>query len=173
MRLLLASLALFVASCAHATSSGLLAPGRAAPDVALRDQAGVERRLSEFRGRPLVVYFYPKDGTPGCTREACAFRDAWQRYTDANVALVGVSTQDVASHAEFAREHELPFPLLADTEGRMADAFGVARHLGLSSRVTFVLDGEGVVREVIEDVDVGVHADQVLAAVARMQGERP
>ena len=173
MRSLLASLALLVAACAHATSSGLLAPGHAAPEITLRDQAGIERSLSEFRGRPLVVYFYPKDGTPGCTREACAFRDAWQRYTDANVALVGVSTQDVASHAEFAREHELPFPLLADTEGRMAEAFGVARHLGLASRVTFVLDAQGIVRDVIEDVDVGVHADQVLAAVARIQGTTP
>ncbi len=116
----------------------------------------------------MVVFFYPRDGTPGCTREACAFRDAWDRYVAAGVQVVGVSNDDVASHAEFVREHTLPFPLLADTESRLAHAFGVPERLGMLSRVTFVLDGQGIVRAVYRDVDPGVHADEVLGAIARL-----
>lgn len=152
-----------------ACSSGALLPiGGAAPDRALRDQAGTERTLASFRGRPLVVYFYPRDGTPGCTREACAFRDAWDRYAASGVGIVGVSSDDVASHARFAREHELQFPLLADEDGALAEAFGVKRHLGMDSRVTFVLDAAGVIRAVYRDVDPGVHADEVLADMVRL-----
>ncbi len=162
------SLALVLVASACGGGAELLDVGTAAPDRPLRDQTGTERRLSEFRGRPLVVYFYPKDATPGCTREACAFRDAWNRYEAANVAIVGVSTDDVASHAAFAREHQLPFPLLADTEGALADDFGVPRRLGMASRVTFVLDAEGVVRAQFRDVDPGVHADEVLGEIERL-----
>lgn len=156
---------LVLAGCSH---GGLLAVGTTAPDRALQDQTGAERTLASFRGNPVVVYFYPRDGTPGCTREACAFRDAWDRYEQAGVRLVGVSADDVESHARFAREHQLPFPLLADVDGSLAEAFGVRRHLGMASRVTFVLDREGVVRSVFRDVDPGVHANEVLAEVARL-----
>ncbi len=157
------------ASLLSACGSGdVLAPGTVAPDRALRDQTGQVRTLASFRGKPLVVYFYPKDATPGCTREACAFRDAYDRYGDAGVQIVGVSTDDVQSHAEFAEEHRLPFPLLADTEGELTRAFGVRKHLGMASRVTFVLDAEGVVRAVFRDVDPGVHAEEVMAEIRRL-----
>lgn len=160
-----ALVALASVGCSHA---GLLAVGSTAPDRALRDQDGNERTLASLRGHPAVVYFYPRDGTPGCTREACAFRDAWDRYERAGIRLVGVSSDDVESHARFAREHELPFPLLADVDGSLAAAFGVPRHLGMDSRVTFVLDAEGVVRSVFRDVDPGVHAEEILAEIARL-----
>jgi thioredoxin-dependent peroxiredoxin len=160
---------LLVGGCAHETSAGFAANGTPAnTSIALRDQANTPRTLADFRGRPLVVYFYPRDETPGCTREACAFRDAWDRYASAGIHLVGVSTDDVASHAAFAREHELPFTLLADVDGALSDAFGVRRHLGRSSRVTFLVDAEGVVRDVIEDVDPGVHADEVIRRVTEL-----
>lgn len=164
-RLAAIALALSLAACAH---GALLPIGATAPDHVLRDQDGAERSLAGYRGRPLVVYFYPRDGTPGCTREACAFRDAWDRYRQAGVSLVGVSTDDVASHARFAREHELPFPLLADVDGSLSAAFGVREHLGMASRVTFVLDEDGVVRAVFRDVDPGVHAEQVITELERL-----
>lgn len=151
--------------CAH----GSLRPVGARPlDHTLLDQSGAPRSLVSFRGHPLVVYFYPRDGTPGCTREACAFRDAWDRYEQAGVAIVGVSTDDVDSHQRFAAEHDLTFPLLADVDGALAREFGVNQHFGMASRVTFVLDGAGVVRAVFREVDPGVHADEVLSEIARL-----
>lgn len=161
--LLLSALTLAGCGCAHATSAGFAPNGSVAnTSITLRDQSNTPHTLADYRGKPLVLYFYPRDGTPGCTREACAFRDAWSRYTEAGVQIVGVSTDDVESHAEFAEEHQIPFPLLADEESELAEAFGVRRHFGMASRVTFLLDGEGVVRGVIGDVDPGVHADEVL-----------
>jgi peroxiredoxin Q/BCP len=155
-----------VAGCSHGT---LLSAGTTAPDRTLSDQAGNPRSIASFRGKPLVLYFYPRDSTPGCTREACAFRDAWARYEQADVYVVGVSTDDVASHAAFAREHQLPFPLLSDPDEELTEAYGVATHLGMSARVSFLIDAEGVIRAVFPDVDPGVHADQVLAEAMRLQ----
>lgn len=167
MRRLLPALVL-LASLSGCSKGALLPVGSAAPDRTMRDQTGAHRSLASFRGRPLVVFFYPKDGSPGCTREACAFRDAWSRYETVGIQLVGVSTDSPQSHAEFAREHELPFPLLSDPDGELTEAFGVNTHLGYSSRVSFLLDAQGIVRAVFRDVDPGVHADEVLAEAARL-----
>jgi peroxiredoxin Q/BCP len=153
---------------AGCTKGDLLSPGTRAPDASLLDQTGAARTLASFRGQTLLVYFYPKDGTPGCTKEACAFRDVWGRFDEAGIAVVGVSTDDVASHAAFAEEHELPFPLLSDDDAKLADAFGVKTRLGLTSRVSFLIDGEGVIRATFRDVDPGVHADEVLAEARRL-----
>lgn len=150
------------------TKGELLAPGTQAPDASLRDQTGELRTLSSFRGKALLVYFYPKDGTPGCTEEACAIRDVWARFEEAGIAVVGVSTDDVASHAKFAEEHELPFPLLADEDAALADAFGVKTRVGLTSRVSFLIDREGVIRATFRDVDPGVHANEVLTEAKRL-----
>ncbi|MBP7683239.1 MAG: peroxiredoxin [Deltaproteobacteria bacterium] len=156
--------ALMLPACAHEAAGGFAPVSSPANStVGLRDQANTLRTLADYRGRPLVLYFYPRDGTPGCTREACAFRDAWGRYGAAGVQVVGVSTDSVESHAAFAREHELPFPLLADVDGALAEAFGVGTRLGMASRVTFLIDAEGIIRGLIEDVDPGVHAADVLA----------
>ncbi|RYE87040.1 MAG: peroxiredoxin, partial [Myxococcales bacterium] len=108
-----------------------------------------------------VVYFYPKDGTPGCTKEACAFRDVWGKYQAAGVRVLGVSEDDQASHKKFADEHRLPFSLVAD-DGSWARAFGVSTTLGMPSRVTFLIDAGGKVARVYPDVDPGVHAERVL-----------
>ncbi|MBI1947183.1 MAG: peroxiredoxin [Deltaproteobacteria bacterium] len=159
-----------VAGGARAT---LLAPGTVAPPIAALDQTGATRTLQEFRGRPLIVFFYPRDGTPGCTREACAFRDAWQRYQQAGVAIVGVSTDSVAAHARFAAEHRLPFALLADPDATIARDYGVDLTFGLAERVSFLIDGEGRIARVFPDVDPGVHAAEVLAAAASLPTPAP
>ncbi|HHH27856.1 MAG TPA: peroxiredoxin [Polyangiaceae bacterium] len=148
---------------------GHLAVGTPAPDVEGVDQNGEPRSVADARGQFLIVYFYPKDGTPGCTAEACAFRDAWQRFEEAGVMIYGVSGDDQASHAEFAEEHDLPFPLIADPSGTWSRHFGVGTFLGMTERVSFVIDPEGVVVARYPDVDPGVHANQVLADIDKLR----
>ena len=141
---------------------GLVTTHETAPDFRALDQHGAQRTLAEFRGHAVVLYFYPRDGTPGCTREACAFRDAWDRIAATGAQVLGVSSDDVASHRRFADEHHLAFPLLADTDGRIADAYGVRRIFGLDARVTFVIDAGGRVMRVFPNVDPAIHADEVI-----------
>lgn len=141
---------------------GLLAVGTEAPNLSAVDQNGKTHRLADEKGHPVIVYFYPKDGTPGCTKEACAFRDAWNKFTTANVQVFGVSEDDSKSHEEFAKEQKLPFPILADSNGEWLRAFGVPSRLGMASRVSFLIDASGKIAKVYPDVDPGVHADEVL-----------
>lgn len=163
---------LALTSCGAATrpdgGEGPLPVGASPPDLSAKDQHGAVHRLSEGRGHPVVVYFYPKDGTPGCTKEACAFRDAWDRFKAAGVLVFGVSTDDEKSHEEFAKEEKLPFPILADPEKVWVSAFGVSTTLGMASRVSFLLDASGKVARVYPDVDPGVHADEVLKDAAAL-----
>lgn len=151
-------------SRAGASNGSLLPVGAPAPaDLSAVDQNGETHRLADSKGTITVVYFYPKDATPGCTKEACAFRDVWDRYKAAGIQVFGVSADDQASKAEFAKEHKLTFPLLADPDKRWIDAFHVPTTLGMASRVTFLFDRELRVAKVYPDVDPGVHAAQVLA----------
>lgn len=174
----LVSSSVLIGACSSSPASGeaaaaLPAPGSMAPSFSALDQAGKARTVEEFRGRPLVLFFYPADGSPGCTKEACAFRDAWQRYEAANVAVVGVSTNDVSSHAKFAAEHNLPFALLADTEQQVMRAYGVKSTMGFAQRVSILVDADGRVVRVWPDVDPGVHATEVLAAVSALPAAMP
>jgi thioredoxin-dependent peroxiredoxin len=141
---------------------GLLQAGATPPDLSAVDQQGKSHSLSEERGHPVIVYFYPKDNTPGCTKEACAFRDSWERYQKAGVQVFGVSSDDQKSHEQFAKEQKLPFPILADTDQTWIKAFGVSTKLGMASRVSFLVDKTGKVSKVYPDVDPGTHADEVL-----------
>jgi peroxiredoxin Q/BCP len=150
--------------CGGATT--LLVPGKPAPDLAATDQNGRLRRIGDERGHPLVVYFYPKDGTPGCTKEACAFRDAWDRYQKAGVQIFGVSSDDAKSHEQFAKEQKLPFPILADPSHAWSNAFGVSTTLGMDARVSFLIDASGNVAKTYLAVDPGIHADEVLRDAA-------
>jgi peroxiredoxin Q/BCP len=122
--------------------------GEAAPDFVLPDRTGKMVRLSEFRGRKaIVLYFYPKDDTPGCTKESCAFRDSYQDFQDAGAEVIGVSSDDAASHGRFAEKYKLPFTLLSDQGGQVRKRYGVPATAGLlPGRVTFVIDRDGVVR---------------------------
>ncbi len=146
--------------------TGLLPIGATAPDVQGLDPSGKTVRLSDVRGNPAVVYFYPKDGTPGCTTEACAFRDAFKGYEAKHIVVFGVSRDSAESHTKFAAHHSLPFPLVADEDGMISRAYGVSQILGMASRVTFLVGADGKIARVWPNVDPGVHADQVLAAAA-------
>ncbi len=126
------------------------------------DGAGKEHSLSGMRGGPVVVFFYPRDDTPGCTKEACAFRDQWTRYTEAGVGILGVSGGSEAGKRAFTEKYELPFPVITDGDLEWAKAFGVRVIFGIPQRVSFLLDGEGRIAKVYRDVDVGIHADDVL-----------
>ena len=167
-RIAVASLfSLLLASCGATTrpdgGSGLLPIGTTAPELSAIDQNGASHKLADERGHAVVVYFYPKDATPGCTKEACAFRDAWAKYKSANVQVFGVSGDDERSHEQFSKELSLPFPILADPEHRWSAAFGVSTTLGMDARVSFLLDKDGKVARVYPNVDPGVHASEVLA----------
>ena len=128
-------------------ASKTLALGDQAPDFTLPAADGRPVSLADYRGRPVVVYFYPKDDTPGCTAEACAFRDQYQDFTQAGAEVIGISSDGAESHARFADKHRLPFVLLSDAGGAVRKAYGVPATLGLlPGRVTFVLDGDGIIR---------------------------
>jgi peroxiredoxin Q/BCP len=145
---------------------GLLPVGVAAPDFSATTKAGEKTKLSAIltAHQPVIVYFYPKDETPGCTKEACAFRDAWTKFTDKHVGLVGVSRDTEQSHREFVKKHDLPFPLAADEDGKIAVSYGVKSTLGMSERVSFLIGPDGKVAKVWPKVDPAIHADEVLAA---------
>jgi len=131
------------------TPSGPAEVGRPAPAFTLPDQDGNEVSLADFRGRWVVVYFYPADDTPGCTAESCSFRDSHEDFLDAGAVVIGISGDSVDSHRNFADKHQLPFTLLADEHGTVRKAFGTRKTLGLlPGRVTYVIDPDGVVRRV-------------------------
>ncbi|MFN3428394.1 MAG: thioredoxin-dependent thiol peroxidase [Candidatus Sericytochromatia bacterium] len=148
----------------------MLDVGQAAPDFTLSDQDGNPVSLSALQGRQVVLYFYPKDNTPGCTKEACSFRDRFAELSDRGVVVLGVSPDSVASHRKFADKHTLPFTLLADPEHQVAEAFGAwgektlygRKFMGLI-RSTFLIDEAGVVRHVWKKPKTDIHADEVLA----------
>ena len=146
-----------------------------APGFSLPDQDGQVHRLADYRGQWVVLYFYPKDDTPGCTTEACSFRDNINRLIARDAAVLGVSVDSVESHAAFAEKHELPFPLLADPEGKVADSYGALRNLlvfKLAKRQTFIIDPEGKLARIYRDVDPDVHVEQVLRELGRLQADR-
>ena len=145
--------------------------GDKAPELLGRDQDGREIKMSDFRGRKLVLYFYPKDSTPGCTNEACNLRDNYERMLSKGYAVVGVSVQDERSHKKFIEKYSLPFPLIADTEHTLVEAFGVWGEKKMAGRTymgtfrtTFVINEEGVVEEVFgpKQIKVKEHAAQIL-----------
>ncbi len=148
-----------------------LAAGDRAPLIALADQSGVERRSDQLGGKALVLFFYPKDDTPGCTMEACAFRDSYGDLQAMGAEVWGVSGDDAASHQRFASRHNLPYPLLVDRGNQLRRAFGVPSVLGLlPGRVTYVIDGDGVVRHVFNNLlDGPAHRREAIEALQRLQ----
>jgi peroxiredoxin Q/BCP len=150
--------------------------GHKAPDFELPDANGKRVRLADFRGKKAVVlYFYPKDDTPGCTKEACSFRDQYQDFQDAGAAVIGVSSDSSESHRKFAAKHRLPFTLLADRGGKLRRLYGVPATLGLlPGRVTFVIDGAGVVRHVFNSqLDATRHVREALEVLRKPGARRP
>ncbi len=142
-----------------------LQTGAKAPDFTLNDQHGTKVRLADFLGQQnVVLYFYPKDDTPGCTKESCAFRDQFTAFSDVGAAVIGVSSDSEASHKAFAEKHRLPFTLLSDREGKVRKAFGVPAALGLlPGRVTYVIDRQGTIRHAFNSqLNPTKHVDEAL-----------
>jgi len=150
---------------AMAWASDLPKVGLAAPDFSLPDQNGVMHNLKEFSGKWLVLYFYPKDDTPNCTQEACAFRDDLHTLTALGAQVVGISVDDGKSHAEFAKKYHLPFPLLADNNKEVADRYGVLMNLvfmKIAKRYTFLIDPQGNINKVYDKVETSHHSQEII-----------
>ena len=148
--------------------------GAAAPDFELRDQDGQLHSIEDYRGQWVALYFYPKDDTPGCTTEACEFRDNIFAFKNLDCQILGVSLDDEESHKAFSEKHGLPFPLLADTSGTTADAYGVKGKFGsvsIAKRQTFLIDPEGNVARHYEKVDPDTHSAQILADLEVLQND--
>ena len=151
----------------------MVSEGKPAPEFTLEDDAGETVSLSDFRGKPVVLYFYPKDDTPGCTAQACGIRDVYGEFEREGAVVLGVSPDDERSHVKFKEKYELPFTLLADDDHEVAERYGVwgeKKYMGRSymgvSRTTFVIAPDGTVAEVMENVKPDSHADDVLASLA-------
>ena len=149
-----------------------LPAGIPAPEFNLLDDTNTPRKLSDYRGRNVVLYFYPEDDTPGCTKEACNFRDDYSAYEKADVVILGVSPDDVASHARFKKKFQLPFPLLADEGHKVCDLYGVwgpkksfGREYDGVIRTTFLIDENGNVVNVFENVRPSEHSTEVLSSL--------
>lgn len=152
----------------------MLNVGDTAPDFSLPDQDGKERRLSDFRGKKVVLYFYPKDNTSGCTTEAVGFRDIAEKLADNNAVVIGVSKDSVNSHRKFADKYSLPFILLADENKKAIDLYGVFKEkkmygktvMGVK-RTTFVIDEYGVIERIYSDVKAAGHAEEVYCSLVK------
>ena len=149
----------------------MLKEGDNAPDFAVKDQNGETVKLSDLRGNKVVLYFYPKDDTPGCTKEACSFRDANDLYGERGIKVFGVSADDEASHQKFISKFNLPFPLLADTNYSVAKSYGSYGDKEYGGKIytgvlrkTFLIDEQGKIKKIFNDVNVDRHADEVLQA---------
>lgn len=165
-----------VAVCAGVTlgaqAATELAPGHPAPAFALADQHGKLQRLSDYRGQLLVVYFYPKDDTPGCIKEACKFRDNIQDITALGAKVLGVSVDNAESHRYFAEKYSLPFPLLSDGDGAIAKAYGALWSLGLlkfAKRHSFIIDPAGRVAKIYRNVEPERHSREIIDDLTALQ----
>jgi peroxiredoxin Q/BCP len=153
----------------------LIEPGKKAPAFTLKDQQGQPHRLSDYAGRPVILYFYPKDDTPGCTQETCEFQAALPAYRSSKAAVLGVSILDEKSKARFASKHGVTFPLLADADHEVAEKYGVwqektnygRKYMGIA-RTTYLIDGDGKVARRWDNVKVNGHVDAVNAALAEL-----
>jgi peroxiredoxin Q/BCP len=154
---------LFSIGAAHAAN--LPKPGQRAPAFNLPDQNGKLHRLEDYSGKWVVLYFYPKNDTPGCTKEACSFRDDLFQLEKLGAKVIGASVDDTESHAEFAKKYHLPFPLLADHEGKLAERYGALTNLGLikiAKRYTFLIDPQGNIAKTYLNVDTSRHSQEII-----------
>ncbi len=172
MNTVLATMVLFMsAHTVHAEAPEPLKVGQPAPDFKLPDQNGNIRTLADFRGQWLALYFYVKDDTPGCTEQACKFRDDIHELSDLGAQVVGVSVDDSTSHANFAKKYSLPFPLLADSKGETATRYGSLREGGaLAKRNTFLIDPQGRIAKIYLSASTSRNSADVIADLKRLKG---
>jgi peroxiredoxin Q/BCP len=165
-------LQLFTFWLPSARAADVPAVGSAAPAFALKDQNGKLQKLEDYRGKWVVLYFYPKDDTPGCTEQACKFRDDMMQITTLGAQVLGISVDDSASHAKFAAKYNLPFPLLADEGGATAKAYGAFSDWGLfgiAKRYTYLIDPQGKIAKVYLKVDTSKHSADIIADLKQLQ----
>jgi len=151
-----------------ASPPGLVTAGSTAPAIETTAHTGEHVTLAAFKGKPVVLYFYPKDDTPGCTKEASEIRDAWEALKKTDAIVLGVSTDGTESHVAFANKYQLPFMLLPDKDGTIAQAYGVPLTLGKAKRVTFVIDRAGKIAKVFPEVNPSGHAAEILAVLSSL-----
>ncbi len=165
-------LALSVVATVHAADIAIGAP---APAFALKDQDGKVHRSEDYRGRWVVLYFYPKDDTPGCTTEACQFRDDLPRLRELGVQILGVSVDNTESHGKFAAKFQLPFPLLADEDGNVAKSYGALQSLWFikfAKRHTFIIAPDGTIAQIYRDVKPESHSRQIMDDIKALQRQK-
>lgn len=150
----------------------MLEAGMIAPDFCISDKDGNEVRLSDFRGKKVVLYFYPKDNTPGCTRQACAFAGAYSQFVEKDITVIGISKDSVASHKKFAEKYSLPFILLSDPERLAIEAYGVWREKKMCGKVsfgvvrtTFIISEDGRIERIMNNVKPDANAEEILASL--------
>jgi len=163
-----ATLVLLGSGCAAESKKGKpmekVVVGSVAPDFTLPDQNGKQHTLSSYRGQRIALYFYPKDETPGCTKEACSLRDGRKDLEAAGIVVLGVSHDSVASHLAFAKKHNLNFTLLSDSQKEVSTKYGANGWFGMPARYTYLIDKEGKIISILKDVNVSDHADEIIAA---------
>ena len=155
------------------TPNQQLAIGQSAPYFDLEDHRGERINLHQFKGQWLVLYFYPKDDTPGCTKEACNFRDDMHKLEKLGAKVVGVSVDDKQSHTAFSKKYNLPFPLLADTDGKVADTYGALTSIGpvkLAKRYTFLIDPNSQIAKTYFNVEASTHSQQIIDDLVQLKG---
>jgi peroxiredoxin Q/BCP len=151
-------------------NSDSLSVNQEAPDFTLEDAFGNKYTLSDHRGKsPIVVYFYPKASTPGCTKQACGIRDEWSKFQENNIQVLGISVDSKEDIGKFIENYKLNFPLLSDSSKSVSKAYGVLNKFGMSSRVTFIIDRNGKIAEIIKNVNVSSHADDVFEIVTKLE----
>lgn len=166
MKRILPALLVLLALITASARAEVPAVGSSAPGFALRDQDGTLRRLSDWRGQWLVLYFYPKDDTPGCTEESCSFRDDWLQLSGLGAQVVGISIDVTASHKAFAEKYHLPFPLLADDKAEVASKYGAVSNwlvMKVAKRYTFLIDPAGKIVKTYLSVDTSRHSAEIVA----------
>lgn len=149
--------------------------GKSAPAFKLNDQTGSSHTLESYQGKWLVIYFYPKDDTPGCTKEACAFRDEYKVISAVNTQVLGISIDKQTSHAEFAKKYQLPFPLLADTNGEVARQYQALTSLGpikFAKRHSFIIDPKGQIRKIYRKVNPAKHSQEIIHDLKLLQAQK-
>jgi peroxiredoxin Q/BCP len=167
----LAALLVMLFAMRASLAADLPAQGQAAPAFNLPDQSGTLHTLQQYAGRWVVLYFYPKDDTPGCTQQACAFRDDLRKLTALGAQVIGVSVDDTASHAKFAAKYHLPFPLLADKDGAVATRYGALRNFGVvkfAKRYTFLIDPQGKIARTYLKVDTSRHSEEIISDLTKL-----
>ncbi|MCK7524446.1 MAG: peroxiredoxin [Ignavibacteriales bacterium] len=147
-----------------------LSVGNPAPDFTLQDSDGNSYSLSSYKEKnPVIIYFYPKAGTPGCTKQACGIRDSFSKFKENDIVVLGISVDSKESIKEFINDHNLNFPLLSDENKEVSKAYGVLNNIGVDSRITFIVDKQGNIANILRDVDVETHANDVFNLAVKLK----